>query len=79
METTLAERKLHTIELITKLEDDSMLDVIEQLLSEEAQEDWAHQLTDQEKADLQEGLNDLDAGRTEDYEDFMQRMQQKFQ
>jgi len=79
MEATLAERKLHTIELITKLQDDSMLDVIEQLLSEETQEDWAHQLSDQEKADLQEGLEDLDAGKTEDYEAFMQRMQQKFQ
>lgn len=77
MEATLAERKLHTIELITKLEDDSMLDVIEQLLSEE-EEDWAQQLTDQERANIEEGLNDLDTGRTEDYEIFMQRMQQKF-
>jgi predicted transcriptional regulator len=56
-----------------------MLDVIEQLLLEEAQEDWAYQLNDQEKAALQEGLDDLDAGRTEDYEAFMQRMQQRFQ
>lgn len=73
MEATLAERKLHTIELITKLEDDSMLDVIEQLLSEE-EDDWAQQLTDQERVNIQEGLNDLDAGKTEDYEAFMQRM-----
>ncbi len=77
MESTLAERKLHTIELITKLEDDAMLLVIEQLLLAEGN-DWVQQLTDHEKAAIQEGLDDLDAGKTEDYEAFMQRMQQKF-
>ena len=77
MESTLAERKLHTIELITKLEDDAMLLVVEQLLLAEGN-DWAQQLTDHEKAAIQEGLDDLDAGKTEDYEAFMQRMQQKF-
>lgn len=77
MSIEFVERKQHTIELLHKLEDETKLFLIEQVLSE-ADEDWAIHLSDQERADIQEGLHDLEAGRTEDYESFTQRMQHKF-
>lgn len=78
MSVTFAERKLHTIELLTKLESEEMLLLIEELLRAEEGVDWAEHLSDQELTDIQEGINDLDAGKSEDYEDFMHRMERKF-
>lgn len=78
MGATFAERKLHTIELLTKLEDEQMLMLIEQLLSETKDEDWAESLSEQEQAAIRQGLEDLEAGKAEDYEAFQKRMQRKF-
>ena len=70
MQTTIAGRKLHAIELITKLENEDLLALIGQLLSDEGEGDWADALSDKERADISEGLNDLDAGKRVDYPTF---------
>ena len=79
MQTNVADRKLHAIELITKLEDEDLLIIIEQLL-QQAQEkgDWAHDLTDLEKAAISEGLADLKVGRTIEYNDFKETLKNRF-
>ncbi len=74
MQATLADRKLQTIELLTKLKDEELLFLIEQLLIAETVGDWALALTEQQHSDIREGLSDLDAGRSEDYEAFQERM-----
>lgn len=51
MPNTVAERKLRTIELITKLEDEAMLAVIEQLLSSKAEAGWVRLLKEAGRLD----------------------------
>ena len=77
----MAVRKLHAIELIAQLENEDLLTLIEQLLSREGEgdsADWAESLSDQGKADIQEGISDLDAGRSVSYEDFKQEIKKRF-
>ena len=77
METSLATRKLQAIELITKLENEDLLTFIEQLLIGEKAEpetDWANSLSNKEKASIQRGLDDLDKGRSVNYEVFKEKM-----
>ncbi|MFM9949431.1 MAG: hypothetical protein ACKV1O_15955 [Saprospiraceae bacterium] len=75
---TLADRKLNTIASITRLEDEELLSLIEQLLAKPKLEDWADSLTLKERTDLEEGLRDLQAGKTQDFETFMEQMNRKF-
>lgn len=73
---SLESRKLHLIKRLAVLEDEALIRQLEVFLLQE--EDWWDQLSEKEKADLQEGWNDLERGRTEAYDDFMTRMDQKF-
>lgn len=78
MTATLSDRKLHTINLLTNLEDEDLLELIELLLAETAKGDWALSLTKQDVAAIEEGLADLEAGKTEDFESFTSRMNAKY-
>ena len=73
---TLESRKLHLIERLAAMKNEVIIQQLEVLLLQE--EDWWDDLTEKEKADLQEGLADLEHGRTETYESFTARMNQKF-
>ena len=73
---TLESRKLHLIERLTAIENEIIVQQLEVLLLEG--EDWWDEMTEKEKAELQEGLADLEHGRTEAYESFTARMNQKF-
>jgi len=73
---TLESRKLQLIERLAATQDEVIVQQLEVLLLHA--EDWWDQLTEEEKADLQEGLADLESGRTETYEAFSARMNQKF-
>lgn len=78
MTTTLAERKLHTIELLAKLEDEELLLLIEQLLVDALGEDWADNLSEPEKVSIRTGIAQLDRGEGETLESFQKRMQMKY-
>lgn len=81
MVTSLAARKLQAIELIAKLENEDLLMLIEQLLMGEKAEsdsDWTDSLSEKEKASIQKGLDDLNEGRSVNYEDFKKEMKKRF-
>lgn len=59
MSPTLAERKLHTIELITKIDNEAMLVVIEKILSSNANEKWVQLLNNATQLDASVRLSDL--------------------
>lgn len=59
MPTTIAERKLHTIELITKLDNEAMLVVIEKMLSSGTSEKWVQLLTNATRLDASVLPNEL--------------------
>lgn len=77
MSATFAERKLHTIELLAKLEDEELLLLIEQILTGTATKDWADDLSESEKTSIRKGLNQLNSGEGEDLNSFKKRMQSK--
>ncbi len=79
MQTTIADRKLNAIKLLAKLEDEDLLVIIEQLLQQaHTHGDWAQDLTENEKSAIAEGLDDLNAGRAIDYDDFKASMKKRF-
>lgn len=78
MTTTLAERKLHTIELLARLENEELLLLIEQLLVDALDGDWADHLSESEKSSIRSGIAQLDNGEGEDIETFRKRMQSKY-
>ena len=81
METSTALRKLQAIELITKLENEDLLTLIEQLLiGEEASDntDWADELSEGEKASIRKGLDELNSGKKVNYDDFKKEMKKRF-
>lgn len=78
MLTTFADRKLQAIELITQLEDEDLLVVIEQLLLKENQGDWASDLSDKDIAAINQGLSDLENGKKVSYEDFQEEIKKCF-
>ncbi len=78
MIATFAERKLHTIELLTKLEDEELLELIEQLLVSSFGSDWTDNLSESEKNSIGTGMQQLDAGEGEPLEAFKKRMSVKF-
>ncbi len=75
---SIADRKIRLIELLAQLEDETVLALIELLLTEGADRDWANALSDKEKQDIAEGLADLEAGNTESLDDFKARMKAKY-
>ena len=56
--------KLELIEWLTKLEDDETIDYLKVVKdSKVSHEDWWYDLTDEQKAGIDRGLKDVDAGR----------------
>ncbi len=78
MTATFSDRKLHTISLLAQLEDEEILVLIELLLMETAKGDWADSLSEQDQADIAEGLADLEAGNTEGFDSFTARMNARY-
>ncbi|MFN0215868.1 MAG: hypothetical protein ACKVT2_16540 [Saprospiraceae bacterium] len=78
MGATISERKVHTIELLARLEDENLLTLIESLLTESQQGDWADSLSEKEHSDIAEGLSDLEAGNVESYDAFNERLKARF-
>ncbi len=78
MGATISERKVHTIELLAQLEDENLLTLIESLLTEGQQGDWADTLTAKEQADIAEGLSDLEVDNVESLDSFNARMNAKY-
>ncbi len=78
MVADIAKRKLETISRLALLDDDALFLLIEQLLKDE-EGDWGENLTAQQKSDLEEGLQDLEAGSRESYDSFNSRMKMKYQ
>lgn len=75
---TIADRKLNTIATIAQLENEELLSFIEQLLTKQGTVDWATTLSPEERSDIEEGLRDMEAGRTVDYDAFMEQIKLKF-
>ncbi len=64
---TIADRKLNTIASIAQLENEELLSFIEQLLTKQGSVDWATTLSPEERSDIEEGLSDMEAGRTKNF------------
>ncbi|HEX7583509.1 MAG TPA: hypothetical protein VF373_02375 [Prolixibacteraceae bacterium] len=56
--------KLELIEWLTKLEDDETINYLKIVKdSNVSHEDWWYELTEEQKAGIERGLKDIDAGR----------------
>ena len=56
--------KLELIEWLTKLDDDETIDYLKLVKdSKVSHDDWWYDLTDEQKAGVERGLRDVDAGR----------------
>lgn len=56
--------KLELIEWLTKLEDDETIDYLKIVKdSNVSHDDWWHILTEEQRAGIERGLRDIDAGR----------------
>jgi len=75
---TIADRKLNTIASIAQLENEELLSFMEQLLTKQGLVDWATTLSPEERADIEEGLADMETGRIVDYDAFMEQIKPKF-
>ena len=78
MISTLSDRKLHAIELISKLEDESLLTIIEGLLVDNDGTDWALELSKADRESIEQGLADLENGRTISLEEFTESVKARF-
>jgi len=68
-------RKL--IEWITGLQDDSILEKIKMLKNRQSQKDWWNEITDEEKASIEKGLEDVKAGRIIPHEKVKQEYEKR--
>ena len=59
----LESEKLKLIKWITGLSDDSMIERIKMLKNKGLQKDWWNEITEEEKAAIEKGLEDVKAGR----------------
>ncbi len=72
MTTTLEFRKLQAIELLTKLENEDILALIENiLLEEQTGHDWADDLTPAQTQSLLRGTEDAQRERVFDFEEVL--------
>ena len=62
--------KLELIQWLTRLEDGETLDYLKIVKdSRETRSDWRHDLTDDQKAGIERGLADIDAGKVHSHEE----------
>jgi len=64
--------KLELIKIIAETEDVSLIKSLKKLLKKE-KKDWWEDLSDEQKADIEEGIADADAGRVVSYESVMSK------
>ena len=69
----LESEKLKLIEWITNLNDDSTIEKIKMLKENHNQKDWWDEISDDEKAAIEDGLKDIDAGRVVSHEEVKKR------
>lgn len=55
--------KLKLIEWIIRLKDDSIVEKLKMLKEHQKQTDWWDEITEEEKASIEKGLEDIKAGR----------------
>ena len=63
MTQDFAFRKLNLFRKLTELQNEDLFEVIEQLLKNE-DEDWGKALTEKDQANIEQGLKDIEEGRT---------------
>ena len=64
--------KINLIKMIAETDDISVITTIKNFFKTE-KKDWWDELTEEQKADINEGIKDADEGRVVPYEDFMQK------
>ena len=62
-ETTLEKEKLEIIKWVTNLKDDSAIEKLRMLRAGSSKTDWWNEVTEEEKAAIDKGLEDVKAGR----------------
>ena len=70
--------KLELVNKIIHTEDQSVLNKINQLLSDEISEDWWDVLPKEVQESIMEGLKDVEEGRFYTHENVMQEAKQKY-
>lgn len=70
---TIETRKINLIKIITELNDVSRIQVIENLLFEDA--DWWDKIGEEERNEIDEGILQADNGLTKSHGEFMERYQ----
>ena len=74
----IAAEKLKLIEWIKHIQDESLLDHLIFIKNEFTRDkDWWDELSDREKQDIEEGLKDIEAGRTIAHEE-VQKIYKKY-
>jgi hypothetical protein len=66
-------QKLDLIHWITELQDSTMLDTLEVIKNQSAQEDWWNSISVAEKTSIEKGLSDIQAGRTVSHSEVKKR------
>ncbi len=64
--------KINLIKMIAETDDISVITSIKNFFKTE-KKDWWDELSEEQKADIEEGIKDADEGRVVPYEDFMQK------
>lgn len=65
--------KLKLIEWIASLQDDSIIERIKLLKMQHSPKDWWDEISDEEKAAIEEGLKDIREGRVVPHEELKKR------
>jgi len=65
--------KLKLIEWITSLQDDSIIERIKLIKMQYSPKDWWDEISDEEKAAIEEGLKDIREGRVVPHEEVKKR------
>ena len=69
----LETRKINIISWVSHLQDESMLSRIEELQSKN--QDWWEMISDEEKAEIEEGIDQADRGELKSTEDVLSKYQ----
>lgn len=64
--------KYALIEYITKISDVRLIEKLKEFVKASEKDFW-HELSDQDKQDILEGISELDKGQKVDYEDFISK------
>jgi thiamine pyrophosphate-dependent acetolactate synthase large subunit-like protein len=70
-------KKLELVQLILNTEKPSILEKVESLLRKETTSDWWDEISDEERAAIQEGLYQLDRGEGIPHEKVMEEIKAK--